>query len=142
MRDLFVTYCSSSKSSSTQELFTPEELYQGTRITGFIRANKKVDSSWAILSDKYGLFFPDDQRPYYELHPNDVSPIEEQLLFNRTLDQLRTFDRVWFYGAENWNRVHKLYRRWCVYLIDHGIPCERFSPISELENIAERFNHG
>jgi hypothetical protein len=59
---LYVTYCSANK--KPVEGSSPEELYDSPRITSFITWCESKRYNWAILSAKYGLFFP------YEVHKN------------------------------------------------------------------------
>jgi hypothetical protein len=56
MKILYVTYCSGKKNPIAEG--TPEQLYDSQRITNFIIACKSKGYDWAILSAKYGLFFP------------------------------------------------------------------------------------
>ena len=62
MNTLYVTYCSASK--KPVEKGSPKELYNSPRITCFITYCESKHYNWAILSAKYGLFFP------YEVHKN------------------------------------------------------------------------
>ncbi|MBE3116763.1 hypothetical protein IMZ68_06115, partial [Candidatus Bathyarchaeota archaeon] len=65
MNTLYVTYCSSAKHAI--EAGNPEELYGSKRITNFIQRCKAKQYQWAILSAKYGLFFPDETRNNYNV---------------------------------------------------------------------------
>lgn len=62
MRTLHVTYCSGKKNPIDEG--TPEQIYDSQRITSFIEVCKFKAYDWAILSAKYGLFFP------YEVNKN------------------------------------------------------------------------
>lgn len=62
MRILHVTYCSGKKNPIDEG--TPEQIYDSQRITSFIEVCKSKAYNWAILSAKYGLFFP------YEVNKN------------------------------------------------------------------------
>jgi len=62
MKTLCVTFCSWKKAPIEEG--TPEQLYDSQRIADFIKACKSKAYDWAILSAKYGLFFP------YEIHNN------------------------------------------------------------------------
>ena len=61
---LYVTYCSASK---RVEEGSPEELYDSPRITNFIAWCKAKHFNWAILSAKYGLFFPSEVHKNYNV---------------------------------------------------------------------------
>jgi hypothetical protein len=57
-----VTYCSSKKRDG---VLPPDKLYNSRRIENFVRYCKESNLAWAILSAKYGLFFPEEKRwPY------------------------------------------------------------------------------
>jgi hypothetical protein len=58
-----VTYCSGAKHPI--ETGNPEELYDSPRITHFIKRCKAKQYKWAILSAKYGLFFPEERKNSY-----------------------------------------------------------------------------
>lgn len=62
MNTLYVTYCSGAKHGIEG---SPEELYDSQRITGFIQRCKGKQYDWAILSAKYGLFFPEERHDNY-----------------------------------------------------------------------------
>ncbi|MHA1409299.1 MAG: hypothetical protein ACTSQY_03085 [Candidatus Odinarchaeia archaeon] len=58
MNTLYVTYCSWDKFSV--ERGSPKQLYKSKRIINFIKKCEKNSLNCAILSAKYGLFFPDE----------------------------------------------------------------------------------
>jgi hypothetical protein len=62
---LYVTYCSASKCLVKEG--SPEELYDSPRITHFIASCKAKHLNWAILSAKYGLFFPGEVHENYNV---------------------------------------------------------------------------
>jgi hypothetical protein len=62
---LYVTYCSANK--RLVEEGSPEELYDSPRIANFIASCKAKHFNWAILSAKYGLFFPGEVRKNYNV---------------------------------------------------------------------------
>jgi hypothetical protein len=62
---LYVTYCSASK--RLVEEGSPEELYDSPRITNFIAWCEAKHFNWAILSAKYGLFFPSEVHKNYNV---------------------------------------------------------------------------
>lgn len=63
MNTLYVTYCSGAKHKI--EAGNPKELYNSRRITNFIQMCEAKQYKWAILSAKYGLFFPEERRNNY-----------------------------------------------------------------------------
>lgn len=74
---------------------SPKELYDSCRISNFISYCKKNAVPWAILSAKYGLFFPDEKKPNYNAtFKSDPSTKQCRVLENnRLLDE--TASRAW-----------------------------------------------
>jgi len=62
---LYVTYCSGAKHPI--QAGNPKELYDSHRIASFIKSCETKNCEWAILSAKYGLFFPWETRNYYNV---------------------------------------------------------------------------
>ncbi|PIX31914.1 hypothetical protein COZ60_01955 [Candidatus Bathyarchaeota archaeon CG_4_8_14_3_um_filter_42_8] len=60
---LCVTYCSGQKSDGT---LPPDKLYKSRRIDQFAEYCKANSLKWAIISAKYGLFFPEERRERYD----------------------------------------------------------------------------
>jgi len=65
MKTLYVTYCSGKKKPIEEG--TPEQLYNSQRITDFIDVCRFKKYDWAILSAKYGLFFPNEVKKNYNV---------------------------------------------------------------------------
>lgn len=65
MNTLHITYCSGDKHPVTEG--TPRELYNSQRITDFIKHCETKHQNWAILSAKYGLFFPEEKHKNYNV---------------------------------------------------------------------------
>lgn len=61
---LCVTYCSRKKRDG---ILQPDKLYDSTRIHRFTEYCKRNNLNWAILSTKYGLFFPEEKREPYDV---------------------------------------------------------------------------
>ena len=62
---LYLTYCSRNKNNISKG--TPEQLYSSNRIIKFIALCKSRKLNWAILSAKYGLFFPNEIHKNYDV---------------------------------------------------------------------------
>lgn len=60
---LHVTYCSKKKAEG---ILPPDMLYKSERIRRFINKCKDRQVSWAILSAKYGFFFPEEKKKNYD----------------------------------------------------------------------------
>jgi len=97
---IYLTHCSKDKSLSAKasgEKLPPDQLYTDARLQEFIAACKSVGAFWAILSDHYGVFFPDETHEYYEKPPVKVTP-EKELVIIRQFDQtLSAYDEIWFF---------------------------------------------
>lgn len=65
MNALYVTYCSRNKHPITEG--SPKQLYNSPRISHFIKQSQTKHYNWAILSAKYGLFFPDEIQKNYNV---------------------------------------------------------------------------
>ncbi|MBF0565030.1 MAG: hypothetical protein HQK89_07300 [Nitrospirae bacterium] len=112
---IYITYCSAKKNDKLvtipQQKVTPDNLYLGKdRIEPFMQqcSNTKVD--WAILSDKYGIWFSKESNYWYEKDPNTVNEEEYIQLLQNFNTTLREYDEIWFY-YKNLPRLHSLYQR-------------------------------
>jgi hypothetical protein len=109
---IYITYCSAKKNDSlrgTCKKVTPDILYVSPRIQRFMKVCKERKVKWAILSDLYGVWFPEVEHEWYEKGPDAVTEEEFTELvadFDKTLDR---FGEIWFYY--NPSRFHRLYRR-------------------------------
>jgi hypothetical protein len=61
---LCVTHCAGKKHDG---ILPPDKLYISRRIERFIAYCKQNNLNWAILSAKYGLFFPEEERGPYDV---------------------------------------------------------------------------
>jgi len=61
---LFVTHCGKEKKRG---VFPPNEMYLSSRIQRFVKRGQEQGLPWAILSAKYGLFFPDEKKHDYDV---------------------------------------------------------------------------
>lgn len=111
-RRIYVTHCSAKKDDTLKETnteVTPDMLYKSTPIQRFMKSCKSKAVSWAIFSDKYGIWLSEDKHKWYEKDPNKVTDDE----FNRLVDNfnksLGNFGEIWFY--HNPGRFHRLYKK-------------------------------
>ena len=70
---------------------------------------KKRGVRWAIFSDKYGVWFPEEKHEWYDKDPDTVSGQEFNNLVKNFEEKLANFDEIWFYY--NPGRFHPLYKR-------------------------------
>lgn len=109
---IYLTHCSAKKDLSikhTGRKVTPDKLYASTQIQRFINECKNKRVQWAILSDKYGIWFPNEKHEWYDKHPKTVSEEEFEVLVRDFEEKLRGFDEIYFY--HNPGRFHPLYQR-------------------------------
>ena len=64
---LYVTHCGADKNRG---VLAPQEMYTSPRIGRFVRWCESHAVPWAILSAKYGLFFPDERKSDYNVTLN------------------------------------------------------------------------
>lgn len=64
---LCVTHCGAGKNSG---VLAPQEMYKASRIQRFVQWCGSHSFPWAILSAKYGLFFPDEKKSDYNVTLN------------------------------------------------------------------------
>jgi hypothetical protein len=129
---IYLTHCSKVKSlfaKESGEKMTPDQLYTDPEVQAFIRRCREVNSSWAILSDFYGVFFPNEQHEYYEKPPSDVTPEEEKAITKNFHTRLNTFGEIRFYVRKE--TIHPFYER----IIRNGPLAERVILIYDLASI-------
>jgi hypothetical protein len=64
--------------------------------------------NWAILSDKYGVWFPEIRYKWYEKSPDSLLDWEFEKLLDNFDMELKDYDEIWFYY--NPGRFYGLYR--------------------------------
>jgi hypothetical protein len=109
---IYLTHCSKNKSLAAKasgEKLPPDLLYTDSGLQEFITACKSAGADWAILSDQYGVFSPDDAHEYYEKPPASVTPEEETILVDQLNQRLKDYDEIWFYVRPA--TFHPLYER-------------------------------
>jgi len=112
IRRIYVTHCSVRKDvklKTTRENVTPDRLYTSRFVQRFINKCKEKKANWAIFSDMYGVWFPEEKHEWYEKSPNTVSEEEFRKLVKDFEEKLRGYDKICFY--HNPGRFHSLYRR-------------------------------
>ena len=109
---IYLTHCSAKKDASlkhTGKKVTPDKLYTSVQIQRFINECKNERAQWAILSDKYGVWFPNEKHEWYDKHPDTVTEEEFKALVKDFEEKLQDFDEIYFY--HNPGRFHALYKR-------------------------------
>lgn len=109
---IYLTHCTAKKDNSlkhTGAKVPPDRLYRGKFVEAFMRTCKRRGVEWAILSDLYGVWFPDIKHEWYEKDPDSVTDSEFWELVRDLDEKLQKYDEIWFY--HNPGRFHPLYRR-------------------------------
>lgn len=86
-KTLFLTYCSAKKTDNA--IGTPEEIYTGTRIKGFINKCKKENYLWGFLSAKYGIVLHDKIINNYDVSLKSLNTTEYTQFINQVTNQIR-----------------------------------------------------
>ena len=108
---IYVTHCSASKNDSLKGKgeVSAVALYTSPRIRAFMNRCVARKVQWAIFSDQYGLWFPNETHDWYEKSPYDVSETEFQALLSDFDRRLTEYEEIVFYV--NRARFHSLYKR-------------------------------
>jgi hypothetical protein len=112
MKKIYITHCSAKKDGSfknSDKLVYAYELYISPRIKAFFKKCKIERVDWAIFSDLYGLWFPDQKNKWYEKSPYDINEEEFKILRKKFDENLKEFDEIYFYV--NPKRFHSLYKK-------------------------------
>jgi len=86
-RTIFLTHSSARKEKSLQRSHiqvTPDKLYTATPIRRFMLKCKDLEVSWAVFSDRYGVWFSNIKHEWYEKDPNKVTTEE----FKKLVEEL------------------------------------------------------
>jgi len=129
---IYLTHCCASKNEQlkgTDIRVTPDKLYTSSRTQKFMNTCKETKVNWAILSDKYGIWFPNIKHMWYEKHPKTVTESELEALVKDFEQKLEQYDEIYFYYHPG--RFHKLYKR----LLESVRPKGRVIPFIHLAQI-------
>jgi hypothetical protein len=97
---IYITHCSKEKlplAKETGDKYPPDQLYTETGIQQFMEICKSTGVQWAILSDNYGVFFPDETHKYYEKPPASVTIEEENIIRSQFEQRLDLYSEIWFF---------------------------------------------
>jgi hypothetical protein len=97
---IYLTHCSKEKSlkaKETGEEMTPDQLYTDPGIQQFMQQCMKLNVNWAILSDYFGIFLPEERHEYYEKKPDTVTKDEEHVILKEFERKMYVFDEIWFF---------------------------------------------
>ena len=133
---IYFTHCTSKKDDSLKDTgieVSPDELYVGKKIQGFIKQCKSKNVEWAIFSDKYGIWFPQVKHVWYEKSPNEVTDNEFRELVAESYERLKPFDEIYFYANYRSPRFHHLYKELHEKLLDNGLNIQLISRKEDIE---------
>ncbi len=109
---IYLTHCCAKKDDTlknSHEKVTPDRLYVATPTKRFMEKCKSKKVTWAIFSDKYGVWFPDEKHEWYNKDPDTVTPAEYECLIENFEQRLSKYEEIWFYY--NPGRFHPLYEK-------------------------------
>lgn len=109
---IYMTHCSAKKDAvlkNSSKKVTPDKLYTASPTQRFMHRCIEKNVKWAILSDLYGIWFPDVENEWYEKDPDSVTEEEFKKLVNDFNQKLQGHKEIWFYC--NPGRFHPLYKR-------------------------------
>jgi hypothetical protein len=131
MKALYITHCCKKKNSIKTKTI-PEKLYSASYLQRFIKRCKEMKVNWGILSDKYGIVFPNQRIKWYELSPSFLlkHKTEAKKLIEKLQQQLQKFDVIFFY--HNPGRFHPFYRYVIKELRKRGINIRLISHLSQI----------
>jgi len=109
---IYLTHCSAKKDKSlrySSKQVSPDGLYIAAPTQRFMNMCKNKNVKWAIFSDKYGIWFPQEKHVWYEKNPDTVTAQEFDNLVKDFENKLMDYDEIYFYY--NPGRFHRLYDR-------------------------------
>ncbi len=129
---IFITYCSAKKNDplrGTGKAVTPGELYVSGRVQGFIKKCEQAGVKWAVLSDLYGVWLPDERHQWYDKSPDEVSEEQYRGLLADFDQKLERYDQILFFYQPD--SLHSLHRR----LLQETCLKDRVAMFSDLRRI-------
>ena len=129
---IYLTHCTGIKDDSLQftgQSVGPDKLYTSIPIQRFINRCQEKKVQWAIFSDLYGIWFPQQTHPWYDKHPDTVTKNELDKLVSNFDADLKDFSEIWFYNNPSW--FHRLYKT----LVKRSSLSVRITLFSSLKNI-------
>lgn len=133
---IYITYCSAQKNDELRDInieVTPDVLYTSKqRIRPFMETCKGLGVRWAIFSDLYGIWFPEEKHVWYEKSPDSVTEAEYKKLLANFDDRLREYNHISFYRPSP-VYFHSLYRR----ILRDSTLADRIQIISSISKISK-----
>ena len=129
---IYLTHCAAKKNDrlcNSAVSVAPDELYAAAPIQRFIRTCHKRGVRWAILSDLYGVWFPEVKHRWYDKPPGSLTDVEFRALLKDFDRKLAGYSEILFY--RNPGRFHCMYDR----LLKETSLKRRVTLISHLDEI-------
>jgi hypothetical protein len=130
---IYLTHCCAEKDPllrGTGEAVTSDKLYTATPTRRFMDECKRRNVRWAILSDRYGVWFPGVKHEWYEKDPDTLTEAEFEALRKDFDEQLAAFGEICFYHEPG--SLHAFHRR----LLRETTLAEKASLFTDLNEIA------
>jgi len=128
MKQIYITHCSREKDPALEasgEAAIPEKLYTSAALLTFIRLCKARGYKWAILSDKYGVVFPEEKISWYNKPPDSVTEDEFLLLLHSFTSRLAEFDEILFQHRPG--ETHPVFKRIIEKALEQGMKVHEFT---------------
>jgi len=128
MKQIYITHCSREKDPTLEasgETATPEKLYTSAALRTFIRFCKARGYAWAILSDKYGVVFPEEKINWYSKPPDTVTEVEFSALLRSFTTRLEGFDEILFQHRPG--ETHPVFKRIIQEALEQGMKVKEFT---------------
>lgn len=97
---IYLTHCSAEKNNAlkgTAIATSPDKLYTNPDLQAFMQRCLHHEVAWAILSDRYGVWFPNVKHEWYEKHPATVTEQESQQIVEQFDQDLQGYDEIYFF---------------------------------------------
>lgn len=137
--NLYITHCTYKKDNSLKDNdieITPDKLYVGEKIQGFMKKCKECNVSWAIFSDFYGVWFSDIKHKWYPNdvgNPNNVTAQKFCELVKESEEKLKEFDKIYFYANYKSPRFHSFYKKLIEELKRKGLNIILISHLADIK---------
>ena len=129
---IYLTHCTGIKNDhikGTDKQVHPYELYLSEPFQRFVKHCGEKNVKWAVFSDLYGIWYPEQTHPWYDKNPDTVTKDELDKLITNFDKDLKDFSEIWFYNNPSW--FHRLYKT----LVKRSSLSDRITLFSSLKNI-------
>jgi len=128
VKRIYITHCSREKDPELEtsgEASTAEKLYTSPALQAFIQFCKAHGHAWAILSDRYGVIFPEEKINWYSKPPDSVTEDEFLALLHSFTTRLAGFDEILFQHRPG--ETHAVFKRILEKALELGMNVQEFT---------------